>query len=276
MPLALDGKGAGTATLSTTVSASLTTANSPDVIYVVVAYENFASGAPTVTVSDTAGLTWKSRKVVNNGTTVGIAILWAIASSPLSSDSITATLSVLSGSAVIVVFGISGANTSNPFDPNSSVPATATGTSITPSATITTSNLTGDFVIGAASINGAPTVVPQSGFTVIESQANSTSSTGFVEYTILGTSESNFTVKCDLSASEAWAFIADAVIPAPPRSLSTGVNYLWYGMAVWLCQVLSHMSKVISTGQFQLTLDFPTREGMLHFIETLLKPFSHT
>jgi hypothetical protein len=272
MPLALDGKGAGTATLSTTVSASLTTANSPDVIYVVVAYENFSSGAPTVTVSDTAGLTWNSRKAVNNGTTVGIAILWAIASSPLSSDSITATFSVLPASAVIVVFGISGANTSNPFDPNSSVPATATGTSTIPSATITTSNLTGDFVIGAASINGDPTVVPQSGFTVIESRANSTSSTGFVEYRILGTSVSNLTVECGLSASEAWAFVADAVIPAPPPSLSTGVNYLWYGMAVWLCQVLSHMSKVISTGQFQLTLAFPTREGMLHFIETLLKP----
>lgn len=157
-------------------SVSLTTANSNDVIYVVVSIRTTSS--QTVSSVSGAGLTWNFRSARNSGTSaVRVEAWYAIASSPLSAASITVTLSA-AAKFTLVAFGISGANTASPFDPNVSIPASADGNSATPSTTITTSN-SNDFIIGALAAQGTVTATPGSGFTVIATPSTSTT-IGFI------------------------------------------------------------------------------------------------
>ena len=95
----------------------MTTANANDVIIL-----NIAENGTTVSsVSDTAGLTWHQEAVAGTGPYL-IYQYYAIAPTALSADAITVNFTGSSYFADLNAFGISGANTSSPFDPNASLP----------------------------------------------------------------------------------------------------------------------------------------------------------
>jgi hypothetical protein len=111
--LALDGSAHHSVGSGTTVSATLTTTQAGDVIIVIVG----PNGGPITGVSGSSlgACTFRARTTgVGNAGHV-LEEWFCVASSPLSNEVITATQTT-SDFVTIDVFGISGANTSSPFD----------------------------------------------------------------------------------------------------------------------------------------------------------------
>jgi hypothetical protein len=192
-------------------SVSLTTTQTNDLIYVVVS----TSSTPTVTMTG-GGLSWNLRGSQANGGAGKVWTFYAVSPSILSSATITANLGA-SQRFVLIAFGISGANTATPFDPNLGSVASSTGTISTASVSFTTTT-TNDFVIGALYVNNNPTVTSGSGFSTIAITRYSNQVTGAAENKD-GTPAGAQTVSYSLSSSSwAWAIIGDAVVPATSGS----------------------------------------------------------
>jgi hypothetical protein len=210
LTLALDGSNIGTGT--TSASAALTTTNANDVIYVIV---GTCSNAGTISVTAT-GLTFTSRgsTTATGGalvcTNVEIQSFYATTTSTLSALSITASVPTATDT-IIHVFGISGADTSSPFDSNVSIPATATGTT-SPSVTISTSQAN-DFIIGGEVDTGNVVGSAGTGFTLIQSGVTATSPiAGVSEDQIVSATQTNLAVTANADASaDLSAIIADAI-----------------------------------------------------------------
>jgi hypothetical protein len=107
--LALDGSGQSN-TSTTTVSATITTTNTNDLIVAIV---DDPGGTPTI--ADTSSLTWTARTGSPFSGGGHTTYVWTAPSSgTLSSDTITVTAAATFHT--LNVFGISGSNTSSPFD----------------------------------------------------------------------------------------------------------------------------------------------------------------
>jgi hypothetical protein len=146
--------------------------------------------------------------VTNAGPTFDLEEWYAASSSPLSSATITATLSSADTSATwIAVFGLSNANTASPFDPNVSVPATSSGT--TPSTTISTTGANDLLLFGCAAYAGG---VPL-GFTGLYSNSFSDEQGEFLAYQSVTSTQSSLSTSCGTNSYGAQ--ISDAVVAAP-------------------------------------------------------------
>ena len=137
----------------------MTTANGNDVIILDIA-EN---GTTVSSISDTAGLTWHEEAVAG---TAGDLIYqyYAIAPTALSADTITVNFAGTTYFTDLNAFGVSGANTSSPFDTNASLP----GTSNSRTVSATTSNAN-DIIIAAYRFSSDVTPSAGSGWNSISS-----------------------------------------------------------------------------------------------------------
>lgn len=112
----IDGTASGSNSSVTSVSCTLTTVGTSDVIIVYVE----CSHGLVPTISDGSSLTWKQRgkstSATYSGSTTTLYEFYAVASSALSSDVITATVSSTATSMCILAFGVKNANVSNPFN----------------------------------------------------------------------------------------------------------------------------------------------------------------
>jgi hypothetical protein len=210
-PLALDGSNSAH-TSSNSVSVTLTTTHSPDVIYVVVGADQGTINTPTA-----SGLTFTKRTEAD-GTNARVATFYAIATSPLSSKSITVRDSS-SSNLEIVVFGISGANTVTPFDSNANALKTNTGSGTSASVTGVSTSNANDFIIGALAARTDSSASQGSGFTLITQNAWKNNQNNLVldtasEYKIVSSTQSGLTVPITVGASTTWAMIADAIVQA--------------------------------------------------------------
>jgi hypothetical protein len=200
-------------------SVTLTTNNANDVIIVVVGKS--ASSATFSSMSDTAGLIWNHRATVAHGTQITYTY-YAIASSALISDTITVHLTA-TAYLQVVAFGVSGANTGSPFDPNGALPAANTGSSgTTGGATISTSNADDLLiVIGAWAEGGASATCP-SGFNLISMSATTASTPTCTEVVSSTVSSQSYGIVYSGGSSQ-WNSIGDAiqqatVAPAQPAA----------------------------------------------------------
>jgi hypothetical protein len=224
--LTVDGQ-AGSGLCNNSCSVSLSTSNSNDVILVLAGGSggnglNF--GTPTAT-----GLTFNTRKTLYTvvlpplAPTNGVGEWWAVASSALSSKTITLTESTGADYAMIV-YAISGADTVTPFDPDVVLPATAKSSSPFPpfpfSSTVTVSTSNPNDVIfgivgGGADIGGGS--AGTSGFTIWSVNGNPAAA----EYNIVSSIQSGLTVTINFGASSNWSMIGDAVQAAPAVTSTT-------------------------------------------------------
>lgn len=224
MTLAIDGKAttknAGVSNNGTSV-VTLTTTGATDVIYVVA-----ASGNSAVTGASIAGggLVWTKR--VNKGSAApAIFVFWAVTAAPLSSTAITVTVTISSGTATIYLnaFGVSGANTTTPFDTNVGLPVYAGPTSsTTPSASVTTSN-GDDMILGAFfDSNGAETYTPGTGFSTIQIVTND----NYTEQQVVSSLQTALTVGLGnaYSPSATWVVVGDAIQAAITSGTTTGAS----------------------------------------------------
>jgi len=190
----------------------------------------------TVTrVSDTALLSWTLRASLAGPGNVQIVYYYAIASVALSADSVTFELSSAAVATICLDFGISGADTSVPFDPNVGIPNKNFGSSTTATLMYNTSNPT-DFLIilegfcaqGAAG-SGSP-----SGFTAVNGgnvRPSNCAAEGFqsvIYDEIVSTAQSSSSVTWPFeTASSPFAVIGDAIQSAPgplSASVTAGSN----------------------------------------------------
>jgi hypothetical protein len=177
MTLALDGTPNGHASTTGNKDITLTTSNSNDVIIMIIDTETASPGVyRTVTGISGGGLTWQKRSSQQwNGSTSRSRrreIWWAVAPSPLSAVTFTATLSGLVDTYATLGFAVSGANTSAPWDTNGSLPAQVvdqTGSSTTPTVTgVSTSDPVASFIFAVwsnSNFNNPSPLAPGTGYT---------------------------------------------------------------------------------------------------------------
>jgi hypothetical protein len=206
--LSLDGSTSIGASGSATATATLTTSRSPDVI---IALVTIYTGSSSITISSISSthLSFIKRGSINNANHESIEEWYAVASSTLSSETITVTFSA-SAYATGEIFGISGANTASPFDSNPGLPKTATGNSGT-AASITglsTSDANDVIIAGYGAPGGADSVTAGSSYTMIYHGHNPQNFGS--EYQIVSSTQSGATVGFTGNTNY-WAGIADAV-----------------------------------------------------------------
>jgi hypothetical protein len=205
---ALDGSNVNRVASTTTISATLTTAHSPDLIIAflaVGAIPNSGGGC-----SDNDHLTWNTREAITSSSGPAAWEFDAIASSPLSADVITCTFGS-AGNADLVVFGVSGVSTSAPFDPHSGLPNYTFGDATSLSVSISTSH-SYDLLIGLYTVYFPNTVTPGSGFVTIAYQ-DSNGPSILAEY-VTESNAGTYTVSAsEPNASDGSTLIADAIEP---------------------------------------------------------------
>jgi hypothetical protein len=116
----------------------------PDVIVGLLVVNDTITTVASVT--DTASLHWRFRANETGPTHVQIFFFYAIAPTPLSADNLTVTLSSGAVASVCEDFGVAGADTNAPFDPNPALPYESSGNSTVSSLKYSTSN-PNDFLI---------------------------------------------------------------------------------------------------------------------------------
>jgi hypothetical protein len=216
---ALDGHAKGTGTSNLTITATLTTASANDVIIVQV----WASG-PVSTVTS-PGLTFTSRLTgsipANSGSATQANYFsewWAPSSGILTAAVITATFgSTVAGS--VLAFGISGGNTSTPFDASLTLPTvipyssspSSSGSFVATTATASFLFSIGGSCIGTTFVAGT---IP-AGFSFIDNGSNS----GGTNWANVGAAYKSFTSAQNnlfpqwnwFSSSNNWSCITDAL-----------------------------------------------------------------
>lgn len=152
MTITIDGHTNGGAnSVTSTVNCTLSTTLGSDIIVALIVGEFDGQMYDTISsVGDTAGLTWHQRhQVTESGGDYpyDTEVWWAYSSGILSNDVITATFGGNFDSACMVAFGVNGANTSNPWDGNASLPAGNVGSGTMPPS------------VGSVSTNASTTMV---------------------------------------------------------------------------------------------------------------------
>ncbi len=226
--LAPDGSASTGCGYVTSCSVKLTTASSgPDVI--IVGCNCYPiSEASTFSVSDTAGLTFHSLAEISIGGNEFMEEWYAIAPSRLTSDTISVT-STDTGETWygVVAFGISGANTANPFDPNPSLPVGQTNTLGCPSSLpcntgVSTTN-PNDFVFQIGGDTGSTLQTAGAGMTLI--QATKAGEDIYGQYEVLsGTTLSSATLSFGTAQGYDFGVIAVAVQAGSATTTTTSTT----------------------------------------------------
>lgn len=224
---ALDGEASGTWSSGTSFTITpFTTANPNDVVVLSIVTYNSGSSVTASSISDSlAKITWegsaRSSFISCPGTQESTRVEWyGIATTTVSSDTITVTLSTAPTSASGIAFGVSGADTTTPFDPASTLPRTAastcTGTAALPTASGASTIADTDFVFslfgGYTSVTETSAAIAGTTSSLVASVAGAGDSNA-VEYRSLTSSQSSFSCAFGTSTTY-WGVLCDAIMPA--------------------------------------------------------------
>lgn len=197
---------------------SLTTLNANDVVLAVTADES-GGGLPScgawASLPTDSILTWHNRSCskFTGSTDYAVRVDYAIATSPISGDSITCNSY---NRVACEVFGVSGANVVTPWESNNALPCQRSGTGTTASCTISTAS-PNDMILGfLASYSG---VAPGSGFVCLNCQGSQAAGAAATEYKIVSSLQSSLSVQ--MTAGSNWAFIVDAIQVGSTSSTTT-------------------------------------------------------
>ena len=211
LSLAIDGVAECDGGNTNTCSMSLSTSNPNDLIIVVTGCQSSSNCGMTVAPTG-SGLSFTERAAAGSGSNPAVREDYAIATSALSSESITcATTSSSRPRISCVAFGVMGVgNTGAPFDTGSGIPCTATGTGQTASCTITTT-YGNDDIIGISADGNGNTPSAGSGFTKVVTEGGDSDGAAFAENDIVSATQAGFSVSVSVTGHSGWAVIGDAV-----------------------------------------------------------------
>lgn len=261
----LDGS-ASASTTTNTITISLATTQTNDILYLSVA-EGLSNTISSITSSP--ALTWTQRASILFSSTRHLETWYSIWSS---SGTITITITMTGTSnAAGVAFGISGANTLSPFDTNQAIPNSAAGTAgTTATVTISTSN-TADFLIGALGVQGTPALTIGTGFTLILTQASSTTRETSDEYQRVSAAQTNLAVSYSWTGAQDWAIIGDAVVAG--GSITVTVRTTDSAGTLVSTLLSSGTTKTVSSTNTQMPTIFSISSGSIPsggYIEVIL------
>jgi hypothetical protein len=209
--LSLDGSVSGGANFGTTVSVSLTTSCSPDVVIVLIG-ENTARATATAATPESTGLSFELRSSLQSGT-VRLWEYYAIANSPLTSQLITETMSQQTAFTV-TAFGVCGADTGAPFDTNSQLPKTTSGFWGTSHSNSVTTSGSDDFVFDIDASQGNPAYTTLDSYASILTQQVPSWMASSTEYKVVSSPQSGTTLGFTLSVGQSGSQVVDAIVAA--------------------------------------------------------------
>lgn len=206
--MAIDGGISGTTLSGNNLSVTLTTTSTNDVIYLF--SKSLSSNIGSIT--DTAGLTWVNRGLCSG--TPSAEGWYAISSGALTSDVITAHYPIGPGSTRVTAFGVSGANTSSPFDGNGSIPSCLLQASGSSAAVTISTNNANDMLIASLGVTSTlGTLTRPSGFISSGIASGTVTDTS---YDIVSSTQSSITETWSWTGgSQANNLFFDAIQAAP-------------------------------------------------------------
>jgi len=231
MAIALDGSNTAN-NVALVITTTLTTTQSNDVIYAVISTAN--AGAAGATFS--GGLTgWTQYFVKAQSSTCAVMVYWTTAASPLSSQSIVATLGIAGEEpATMIVFGVSGANTTTPHDSNVSLPASLgkSGSTLTNAVTAVSTTNANDMIVqvtGLPNTSGGWTAgtVGANATTLVQSSASNCG----VQYYIASSTQSSVTATSNWTTSRA-SISAVFGIQQATVAANTSDNFMMMGVGI--------------------------------------------
>ena len=236
---------------TTSTSVTLTTSNANDVIILYIAQ----SGATVNSVSDAAGLTWHQRAVAGSGSNT-IYEYYAIASNALSADAITVEFSNRPALVDLNAFGISGANTSSPFDTSVlTTPASSTGT--------VTTTYANDFIFAGYRFSSDSIPDPGTGWTAI----NAGGGYYLSEYQVVSATQADLVATA--STSDEIGGIVDAVQAAAASTTTAATVTVTIGSTLDLDSTtvsggtLNNLGTIDATGTSALNRVGVTNSGLI-------------
>lgn len=222
---ALDGSATGTWSSGASIKIALTTTKTNDIVVLSIVTYSSGTSVTVTSVTDASNvIQWKSAArssfVTCSGTQEITNTEWyGIAPTALSADSITVALSATPTAGSGIAFGVSGADTTTPFDPAAGLPKTvstcaATGSAPTVSAVSTLADT--DFIFslfgGYTSVTETAGAIAGTTGTLVKTVAG-TGDSNAAEYRAVATSESS--VSCAFGTSTTyWGVLCDALMPA--------------------------------------------------------------
>jgi hypothetical protein len=253
--LAIDGHSS-----SNGANVQLTTKQANDVVVVQVTNESESKTAISAItgISDSLGLAWhqlaatSSTKIVGWNGPIGTdtEVWWAVAPKALAADKITPHFSGRVDCVSYVAYGVSGADTTNPWDSNTSLPAMAINVSsngLTPSVSGVSTDAGNTLLFGFmgtsedGSNNSNGAYAAGSGFTMIGQNVDpdcSYASAEAVEYQALSSPQSGVSVSLGGSVQGGWFMMAHAMRAA---SLSTASQTSQVASAATVSAVLAQL-----------------------------------
>ena len=162
--------------------------------------------ATLVRINDSTGLAWHERFGTYNNQ--GEYEWYAFAKNALSLDRITVTFSETATNYQIVAFGVYGVDSSS-FDPSSGLPATASGSSTSPSVTLSTSNGDDLAIAYMNNVHATDTVTYPTGYTPLTTAT--TNGWEYIAYHVFVGPQSGTAITWSQSPSDGWVAIADAL-----------------------------------------------------------------
>lgn len=218
MALAIDGTAAGqnsTGSGTAVTSGPLTTANANDIIIAVVFLST--GGLLTTESVSATGLSFSQRSATVT-LSLDLEVWYAVASSPFS-GTVTCNYSAAVPDAIILVFGVSGANTASPWDTNVSIPAVNNGASGIPTVTGVSTSNANDMLLGfVGQFNGVQTA--GGGYSIAMSLVTPIIDSAYAEYQLVSSTQSGVSVAFGTSAAHSWIMIADAIVAGPSAASS--------------------------------------------------------
>jgi hypothetical protein len=205
LPIALDGSPTSGVNSGSTITMTLTTSDTNDLLYLSVTENN----GVTVQNVTSSGLTWSHRATATYSGSSGVRVeTWYAICPATGSISITITLSSNSYSAAAVAYAIKGANIASPFD-GSAVTTTGTGSPATDSITTTNNN---DFIIGAVGVNTNPSItVSGTSFNLISTKAATDNARETSDQYRVVSSTGTYSPSWNHLSGNNWAIIVDAI-----------------------------------------------------------------
>lgn len=227
----IDGHATGVASTGANATATLTTTNANDIIVVQIYNENHTGTASAVTSVSATGLTFAKRATSNGSTTGSMEIWWALSTLALTAAVITVVFTSTYDDCDVIAFGVSGCNTSTPWDANVSLPAHAsfnTGPT-TPAVSGVSTSSADDLLLAFVGAIGGASGNPPSGWTNLTVSSNGGGTLGSsadISYKSVSSTQSGITVTSTDSIAFAFGnpageMIVDALTSdagAPPTT----------------------------------------------------------
>lgn len=195
---------------NTAITVALTNTNGNDVIIVCASIHGSGSAISSITASPALTFTKYAAYSGPSSTNPFLETWYAVTGATAFSGNITITPNSSEKLMSVVVFSISNANTSTPFDNNSSLPAEATGSAagnMTVSG-ISTSNAN-DMIIAFNGTVASPTITFPTGYTAI--QPGLTKETDNVGYKIVTSTQTNISVTFQQNTANNWNMMVFAI-----------------------------------------------------------------